>query len=333
MRKFLLALFCILCISSVRAAIKTVVGNSGTGWSNPSNWSPSGVPVSGDEVRIPVGQTISIKGTVYALPYPTLIIKVNGTLDFDPSGKLDVSGTSIVNVYSGGQITSSGTSSELIILGTVTKYNGQNDGNLSGPLYASSATGQSTPGVPGTGFNSGTLPVKLHYFTYTILSNTVLLKWKVTQDSDNDLYTVQRSVNGQWQDLQTIPASGLAGNDISYTFTDHQPASENLYRLKLVGRAGETTYSHIVRVKMDQKQLTISAFPNPASARMTVNWHKPVDGTLSVYNAGGALVYQEQLLQRSETVVNTGSLQNGSYLLVVRTGSAPVAKISFAVSR
>src|SRR5688572_6254628 len=75
---------------SAAATFTTVIGNAGTGWNISSNWSPAGVPVAGDSVYIPSGQVITVKGTIYAVG-ALIHVVVRGTLDFEPSGKLDLS--------------------------------------------------------------------------------------------------------------------------------------------------------------------------------------------------------------------------------------------------
>ena len=88
-------LFSFLFYLPAHSTIKTVVGNTGTGWGNNANWSSAGVPVDGDEIIIPLGQTISVKGSFYT-GTQNLEINVDGTLDFDPSGKLNLGSLSIV---------------------------------------------------------------------------------------------------------------------------------------------------------------------------------------------------------------------------------------------
>jgi len=331
MRKLLFSTLFLFTVALSHAATKTVIGNAGLGWANASNWSPAGVPVSGDEVIIPSGQIISVKGQIYGTP-ANLAIQVVGTLDFDPSGKLELDNSSYVNVYSGGQITSGGTSSELIVIGGVTKYNGQNDGTLTGPIHASSSTGQSVASQTGGGFNLGLLPINLTYFNYSVIDNTVKLSWKLIQDSDWDVYIVQRKVSGNWEDLHTRSASGITGTEISHQYIDVSPSAETLYRLKLVDGSGAISYSRIIRVILNQKAISLNAFPNPARNAITISWHKPLNAKISFYNSAGMLVIEENLKQKSELQVNTQSLQNGNYIAVVSSENLVLGKILFTVT-
>jgi hypothetical protein len=169
----------------VQATIKIVVANLGQGWSNAANFLPSGVPQSGDTVRVPLAITISVKGNIYSV-LPSLRIEVYGTLDFDPSGKLNLDYTSVVQLFATGRITTNGTSSEIITIGGAQKYNGQNDGTVLGPKYANGGTALSVPGVDDGGFLPGVLPVKLLSFTLGTRGNEIRLSWMLIKDSDGE---------------------------------------------------------------------------------------------------------------------------------------------------
>ena len=205
---------------------KFVIANIGQGWSNGSNFYPAGVPQNNDVVTIPLGLTISIKGGIYGAGRPHLKILVYGTLDFDPSGKLDIGSLSVVQLYTLGKITTNGTSSELITMGGVVKYNGQNDGIVLGPKYASAATATSGTAIDYGGFVFGVLPIKLHDFSLNNHQGEVSLNWSVSADSNGDLYTLQRMTGNDWTDLKTFqPPGSSASTEVSYNYTDKTPVA------------------------------------------------------------------------------------------------------------
>lgn len=57
------------------------------------------MPQSGDVVLVPVGKSITVKGSVYAATAASLTIYIYGTLDFDPSGKLNLSSMGVVQLF------------------------------------------------------------------------------------------------------------------------------------------------------------------------------------------------------------------------------------------
>src|SRR5688572_4054918 len=99
MRKAITLFACILLCSFSHAITKTVQSNLGTGWGTDTNWSPNGVPQSGDEVIIPAGQTMTVKGGFYGTA-ANLRIYIHGKLDFDPSGRLNLGTSSTVQLTS-----------------------------------------------------------------------------------------------------------------------------------------------------------------------------------------------------------------------------------------
>ena len=176
-----LLLFFITCLLSSQAfsEIKTAISNSSNGWSVASNWFPSGVPAHGDTIIIPVTFSLSVKGNIYNSTPPKLIIYVYGTLDFDPAGRIELADESEVYVYPGGSISTNGSSSERIIINGLTKFNGQTDGNISGPLFANASTGASPSGF----VTFSVLPVKLVQFSHELESNNIQLHWTLIQET------------------------------------------------------------------------------------------------------------------------------------------------------
>src|SRR5688572_19435392 len=99
MKTIYTAFFSFFIYSSVFAIKKTAIGNAGSGWNNAANWSPSGVPQGNDTATIPAGFTLSVKGNIYVGTPPGIFIDILGTLDFDNSGKIELSAAGIVNLH------------------------------------------------------------------------------------------------------------------------------------------------------------------------------------------------------------------------------------------
>jgi hypothetical protein len=305
-------------LSQAQATIKTATGNAGQGWSNASNWSPSGVPQNGDTVIIPVGITISVKGQIYSSPYPTILIKIYGTLDFDPSGKIDLSSASAIGILTGANLTTNGTSSEIITIGGSTKFNGQLDGNLVGPKYASASTG-SSPG----GFVPGVLPIRLLSFNYKIAGNKVTLTWTVVQESDEDVYEVQRSNNSEdWQIISTVLPRGMAGETLSYSFEDANASNKiNFYRLNLKSIDGTSKYSKVLAVNLNNSNSSVIIFPNPVSSMARLQWNDANENGIRiiVYDNSGKMRVNKAVTGNFINL-DTHELSNGVYEVLFFVG-------------
>lgn len=332
MKSFFFALLFFSCSFTSHALYKVVVSNSGQGWSNPSNFLPSGVPQSGDEVFIPLGLTITVKGNIYNGTTPILKIYALGTLDFDPSGKLDLNALSVVQLHAGGKITSNGSSSEQIRIGGLLKYQGSTDGTVLGPKYASAGTAVSGASDD-AGFSYGVLPIKLHSFTLALDQREATLSWTISQDSNEDTYTLQRKSAGEWKDLKSFkPDTVYKGPQASYLYKDRSPAEGlNLYRLALKSQDGALTYSKILSARFADKKPKTFLYPNPAKDVVNVQCGKVINrGNIAVLNAHGQIVYSIDITSSiSAHPLEVGKLRSGTYYVIINDNGSIVAQLPF----
>lgn len=330
--KTILSFFFVIATLYVHATNKVVLGSAGQGWNNAANFLPSGVPKNGDTVTIPLGISISVKGAIYS-NLPTITVFVYGTLDFDPSGKLDLGNASTIQLFTLGRITSNGTSSELIKIGGVVKYNGQNDGTITGPKFASAVTAWSVAGTAGGGFIIGVLPVKLRSFSLQVKDDLVILNWSLFPGSGEDQYTIQKAINTSWLDLKTFSfPGGASSSEAFFSYTDISPAEgKNLYRLKLVNHEGQILYSNVLAADIGKNARTLSLYPNPVRNEAVLNWNKTVGaGTILVLNGAGVKVFEKQIENPSNVMnIDFSPLKNGLYYLVLTTTDGAAKKISF----
>lgn len=315
MKNLLTVLFLFHLYIPAYCAIKTVVSNSGTGWGNNANWSPTGVPVAGDEIIIPLGQIISVKGSFYG-GTGNLTIKIYGTLDFDPSGKLNLGSLSTVQLYtSTSSITTNGSASEQIVINGQIKYQGNLDGTMTGPKYASSST-LSSP----SGFTLGIVPVKLIFFSGQAIKEEVILKWKTADEIDTQKFSVERSFDGRsWISIAFVRTTGSNSN---YIFKDQSPVNgDNYYRLKTIDNNGYIEYFHVVKVRL-AKAKQIAVGPNPVIDYLTIFFPAPVSFyRIQLFNASGQVVKNEASNKESITVrLNTTGLNKGDYFVKLYNG-------------
>ncbi|GMO23011.1 MAG: hypothetical protein Ta2B_02100 [Termitinemataceae bacterium] len=137
----LLPLLFFLCAAEVWGVNYTWDGSASTDWSTPANWTPNGIPTSGDVVTIPSAPTNQPVISSGSIACDSLAI--NGTLDLvggdltvttlTNNGTLDLGGnsltvtTTLINsgtiTTSGGTVTVNGTSPPTSIGGTIRYYN------------------------------------------------------------------------------------------------------------------------------------------------------------------------------------------------------------------
>ncbi|RYZ30531.1 MAG: hypothetical protein EOO10_02485 [Chitinophagaceae bacterium] len=288
-------------------------------WTTGTTWSSGTVPTSGDLVIIPGGKAVVIASQVYGGTSPTLIVIVNGTLNFEPSGKLNLSALSSIQLSVGGKISPKNSSaSQLITIGGILKYSAANNGALIGPAIADVLSGLSVPGQPFSGFNPYTLPVYLENFTVSQKSNMVIVHWQTTAASAVNRFEVQRSEdNGHsWQTAGSLP---VRSNGI-YEFEELLPSTGTiLYRLQISEENGAWLYSNVVSFSR-KVPADVKLFPNPTTGKLQFSFPASLSGpaTMQFANLAGNMAKQIALtgLQRSYQL-DIGDLTKGLYHVTI----------------
>lgn len=328
MKKFVTSFFLFLIAFCALAQTKTAV-RSGN-WNDKDTWSPAAVPVSGDRVIIPEDIVVSIKGDIYKTSAPDLEISVSGRINFEPSGVLNLGVNSTIQlVSSSSMITSSGTSSELIKINNVTKYNGRADGaTLTGPAYASATTGSSSEGG---GFSPVPLPITLTHFAAKASNGTVVLTWKTAMEEGASHFEIERSADAmRWERLVSLPVRGA---NTTYSYTDALPlGTTGFYRLKLVDLDETFAYSPVAKV-VGHVAASLQVGPNPATNFLNVSLSQSGSRLLQlqVLAAGGQLVKQLSAAPAGYTRLTLDGFPRGQYYLVVKDGAQVVESRAFVV--
>lgn len=151
--------------------------------------------------------------------------------------------------------------------------------NQGGIVSASGKTGTITSTIPLTSFSpitfgSGSginpLPIKLLSFHASVNEDkTVLLKWDVATETDNDCFFVQRSSDGiEFQKLCNIKGRGNSITNTSYTFIDKSPLTGiSYYRLKQVDFDGTVNWSKTIFVEEKEEKEKMVLYPNPLPSK------------------------------------------------------------------
>ena len=113
------------------------------------------------------------------------------------------------------------------------------------------------------------------------------------------------------------------------------PGGENLYRLKMILKNGETSYSNIIRLMNERS--AVSIFPNPAKASVNIliDGKEPADYEFLLMNTSGNIVYRktvQQVLHATIPYHRAANVPAGIYILNVlnkSTGKTSFYKILF----
>jgi hypothetical protein len=305
------------CILNANAISRIAVANTGQGWNVASNWSPYGVPQSGDTAVIPAGVTLSVKTNIYNT-LPDIVIKIYGTLDFSSGGKLELGTSAKIIVYIGGFIAGSG-ASEVIKINGVSKYKGNTDGIIVGPAYSDTYSGASP-----AGFSLSILPVKFQSFAAkTNNQKQAFFSWTVSDESQISSYTLEKSTdNRSWKEVRKQNAvNGQQQVSTYYESDSFLSAGTSYYRVKAEGYTGDLFYSNIEKIE-DHSVKAFTIYPNPVSSRLRLHINAAqLTGaiTVTVYTSTAALAEQFHFDQpvSGSLEMNISHLAKGTYKVVL----------------
>lgn len=278
------ALVLLLAGSSEGATITAVSSGS---WGTNSVWSCNCQPSSSDNIVIPAGFTITASGPIILFLGPVINITIGGTLVLN-NASLQIDGSDVVNILSGGKITGTG-----LLGGSV--YSGVM------PIFVASGSTVSGPQT----ITNGTLPIKLVYFESSTTGDGIFLKWASSEERELDYYDIERSNDGKsFSSISTIDSKDENGAE--YTFIDTAPfPATSYYRLGAVYVDGSREEMKVIKSEWNAGGDWVTIYPNPvADGTIHVRFSESGDGALQLLDCTG-LVVTESLL------VNTfsGSLE------------------------
>ena len=309
--------------------------NSPGDWDQATTWSGGQVPESGDIVIIPSNKGVLVRGTEYGIPVPTLIIQVWGTLNFEPSGKLDLSLTSQLILFLGGKIVpKNASSSQLITIGGVTKYNAANNGTVNGPAIANSLSGVSVPGQPLSGFGFGTaLKVSFKNFLAQGTATGIVLKWETAQESGVIRFELERSEDGgnNWRQIAAVLAKGSPSD---YTFFDSRRLTDGvLFRIKTIYGDNGFDYSSIIKLSGNAGSHSFFG-PNPAYDFINIVLPANLKGktVIGITNLAGQVARRVKLEGAHDRFqFNIQGLSKGIYICYIENNGVIVDRMSITV--
>jgi hypothetical protein len=163
------------------------------------------------------------------------------------------------------------------------------------------------------------LPIDLLSFTAKYELGAVKLNWSTASETNNDFFTVERSVDGaHFNTLTTMDAAGTSSSVLHYTCIDANPPTATVYyRLKQRDFDGAERIFPIISVATSQKEEVLRVFPNPSNGFFTVSG--TVAGSdLRVTDLAGKTLFQKAA-DDGKTDIDIAHLKEGIYLLKLTT--------------
>jgi|GEM_PF-1476331 len=133
---------------------------------------------------------------------------------------------------------------------------------------------------------SSALPLRLLSFTGVLQNGVTNLQWKTGDESNTDIFDIQRSTDGSvFSSIGKVAASGMGSHVYRYTDKQVPDASMLYYRLLETDKDGRTLYSDIVACKLAHHE-EITLYPNPANDHITITGTRNYS-SLKIFNLSG----------------------------------------------
>ena len=152
----------------------------------------------------------------------------------------------------------------------------------------------------------GPLSVLLTKWNAYAKNNDILLEWQL----ENEINVVEYVIESSTDNIHfKIVAKLKPQNAGEYNWLDVQPQPGNhFYRLEIIERNGQTTFSKIVKVAIENKIPTLQIVPNPIINNIINLQFKNQPGgkfIISVFNTSGQLIFSDILIHVAGNVSHT----------------------------
>lgn len=175
---------------------------------------------------------------------------------------------------------------------------------------------------------SGALPVNLISFDADCDDEQISLKWITASETNNDFFTVERSMDtGNWEVVKIIEGAGNSNTPTTYLATDeNQDEKYYYYRLKQTDYDGNFEYFGIETVDCVDEQGILDVIWNAEDGNLSVNIFsdEQVNAVICIVNILGQNVfYSEYSLIKgvNKFEIDATAFAGSSYLLSVITES------------
>lgn len=313
MKKFLISFAFLLCAGLCFAGTKKTLLKTTSDIMNPANWSPSGVPQSGDTIVIPSGKQMQIAMS-FSFPFG-VHLRIYGEMKLTGSPiNLYLDNASTIIVYHNAKLTGLN-SNQKIFLNNLQIFSGATAVN--GSKWATVSTNGFTPYDP--------LPVKFLGFSASLKNKDVLVQWSTTEEVNASIFELERSFDAaNWTTIAYIAAAGTTSATTNYSFTDKNINTGTVYyRVKQVDMDGRFTFTPVRSIKPGATQKAEVSIASMGQSKVLLQFPKEVSGTVVVrFTAPNGQLLAQQTLNRpfGQVVLNTTASLKGNYIISLTNG-------------
>lgn len=164
------------------------------------------------------------------------------------------------------------------------------------------------------GIANGVLPFQSIKLSVVKQNNTHQLSWNIIA-TDADNIHIQKSNNGI--SFSTIHTQNFVAQ---HFYADAVSSGKNYYRLKVMDKTGNYSYSNIVMID-DKGRDDVQVYPTIFTSYFTVQNNNNLE--LQLFDVVGKLVFQKTLLQGTN-IINTETLSKQTYYYQIKNNSSIV---------
>jgi hypothetical protein len=167
------------------------------------------------------------------------------------------------------------------------------------------------------------LPMELIYFNANAICDEIKLNWITASETNNEFYTIERSVDGiTFAPIGNVKGAGNSNEILYYYFTDKNPLTGlSYYRLKQTDLDGKFSFSDVVAVKMNERQTTkVELVNNNGTVNLIINSPSEADADVSFFDICGRITGKETIhliKGENKTFLNTKPVKGNIFFIVL----------------
>lgn len=166
------------------------------------------------------------------------------------------------------------------------------------------------------GIANGVLPFQSIKLSVLKQNNIHQLSWNIIA-TDGDKIEIQKSNNGI--SFSTIHTQNFVARNF---YADAISVGKNYYRLKVIDKAGNYSYSNIVMID-DKGRDDVQVYPTIFTSYFTVQNNNNNNLELQLFDVAGKLVLQKTLIQGTN-IINTETLSKQTYYYQIKNNNSIV---------
>ena len=168
-------------------------------------------------------------------------------------------------------------------------------------------------------------PLRLLSFKALNKEGKANLQWTTSNEINVERFEVEKSTDGNsFYIITTVATANLTDNHTYFALDANLNPGTTYYRLKMIDKSGEFTYSNVVSITGQRSGLEVH--PNPAKAVINIIHGKLNSNTpIKIFSAQGQLVLETLADMNSDnTTISVNNLSKGVYFISMGNDPAKV---------